>query len=128
MCHFENIDRVGPLSFKVGNDQDPKLKYLWELAMNPKGGQLWNVWWYQGDLFLEGGQHKNAGWYQMNLPMSPPLLEYDVDTGLPELSGPIGKVFDILSSNSKTNDYSNQEEEHYDTDEMYGTDCEEDND
>ena len=62
----------------------------------------------------------------MNLPMSPPLLEDNLDAGLPELSGPIGKIFDILRSDSETNN-SSDKEEHYDMDEMYGSDCKEDN-
>ena len=62
----------------------------------------------------------------MNLLMSPLIQGDGVYTGLPELSGPIGKIFDILRSDSETNN-SSDKEEHYDMDEMYGSDCKEDN-
>ena len=46
---------------------------------------------------------------------------------LPELSGPIlEEIFNMTSSDNKTDDSSDTDIDYYDTDEMYDTDCKED--
>ena len=104
MCCFNNTIRIGPLDFEVVNDQDNEHKEIWELEMNPEGGQLWNIWWYQDNLYPTEGQSENAWWYQVNLPTSPSILEEYIDTGFQELSDPPGEVFDIPGSDREARD------------------------
>ena len=111
MCRLEDTDRIGPLSLEAGTDHDTDFEDLLELAMNPKPRQLLTIWWYVDDILI-------------GLPgLSGPFLEM-----LPELSGPLLEIFNIPSSDNEMDGNSDSDIDYYDIDEMYGTDCEEDND